>query len=137
MDIKSQNGLGIWMMGIFRFGRSNFGVGRSEGIPIFWDIISSMGCLSFSTQDASPCIWGSWMDWIGVIRSCGVLVSQGRLWGIIGSWDGLGSWNENERLLLSWLKRGSCSGMEGMIRSCNEIGLNNGVDGMELQDGTF
>ena len=29
MVIGTQNGLGIWMMGIFRFGRSNFGFGRS------------------------------------------------------------------------------------------------------------
>ena len=84
-----------------------------EGILTSWDIISSMGYLAFSTQDASPSRWGSWVDWIGVIGSCGGLGSWRGWWGIIGSWDGVGSWKANEGVLWSWLKIGSCSGMRG------------------------
>ena len=103
-----------------------------EGVPTSWDIISSMGCLLFSTQDVSPCIWGSWVDWIGVMGSCKGLGSWRGLWGIIGSWDGRRSWNQKEGVLWSWLKRGSCSRMSG---SWDGIESYDGVEGTEPWDG--
>lgn len=39
-----------------------------EVVPTSWDIISSMGYLPFSIQDVSLCIWGPWVDLIGVIK---------------------------------------------------------------------
>ena len=64
------------------------------------------------------------MGFVSGLDRCGGSGSWGVLWGIIGSWGGVVSWKENEEVLWSWLKRGSCSGMSG---SWDGIGSWDGV----------